>query len=302
MRLAGAVDIGGTAIKVGIVAEDGSIVKRGAVPTSLRGEPVAVVDAIVSSLQAILNAPNAEPITVSGVGVSVAGFLNGDRSAMVNNANLPALRDFGLRQALEERLSLECRLEVDSNAAVVAEYRYGAGRGAKRLLGVTVGTGLGGGVIIDGELLHYTGECAGDLGHIILDPKGRLCACGARGCLEAMVNSAALRERAGGRSVRLIVSSAGKGDQVALKALTETGWWLGVGLASLSPVFSPDRIVVGGGISSAGDVLLDAVRASYLTHASPEFRVKTQVIGSSFDGWEGMIGAASLFLSPLIRT
>jgi glucokinase len=302
MRLAGAVDIGGTAIKVGIVAEDGSIVKRGAVPTSLRGEPVAVVDAIVSSLQAILNAPNAEPITVSGVGVSVAGFLNGDRSAMVNNANLPALRDFGLRQALEERLSLDCRLEVDSNAAVVAEYRYGAGRGAKRLLGVTVGTGLGGGVIIDGELLHYTGECAGDLGHIILDPKGRLCTCGARGCLEAMVNSAALRERAGGRSVRLIVSSAGKGDQVALKALTETGWWLGLGLASLSPVFSPHRIVVGGGISSAGDALLDAVRVSYLTHASPEFRAKTQVIGSSFDGWEGMIGAASLFLSPLIRT
>jgi glucokinase len=302
MRLAGAVDIGGTAIKVGIVAEDGSIVKRGAVPTSLRGEPVAVVDAIVSSLQAILNAPNAEPITVSGVGVSVAGFLNGDRSAMVNNANLPALRDFGLRQALEERLSLDCRLEVDSNAAVVAEYRYGAGRGAKRLLGVTVGTGLGGGVIIDGELLHYTGECAGDLGHIILGPKGRLCTCGARGCLEAMVNSAALRERAGGRSVRLIVSSAGKGDQVALKALTETGWWLGLGLASLSALFSPDRIVVGGGISSAGDVLLDAVRASYLTHASPEFRGKTQVIGSSFDGWEGMIGAASLFLSPLIRT
>lgn len=302
MRLAGAVDIGGTATKIGIVAEDGSIVRRETVPTSLRGEPVAVVDAIVSSLQSILNAPKAEPITVSGVGVSVAGFLKGDRSAMIHNANLPALRDFGLRQALEERLSLDCRLEVDSNAAVVAEYRYGAGRGARRLLGVTVGTGLGGGVIIDGQLLHYTGECAGDLGHIILDPKGRLCTCGARGCLEAMVNSAALRERAGGRTVREVVSSARKGDRLALKALTETGWWLGLGLASLSPVFSPHRIVVGGGISSAGDALLDAVRASYLTHASPEFRAKTQVIGSSFDGWEGMIGAASLFLSPLIRT
>ena len=302
MRLAGAVDIGGTATKIGIVAEDGSIVKRVTVPTSLRGEPVAVVDAIVSSLQSILNAPKAEPITVSGVGVSVAGFLNGDRSAMIHNANLPGLRDFGLRQALEERLSLDCRLEVDSNAAVVAEYRYGAGRGARRLLGVTVGTGLGGGMIIDGELLHYTGECAGDLGHIILDPKGRLCTCGARGCLEAMVNSAALRERAGGRTVREIVSSARKGDQLALEALTETGWWLGLGLASLSPVFSPDRIVVGGGVSSAGDVLLDAVRASYLTHASPQFREQTQVIGSSFDGWEGMIGAASLFLDPLMRT
>ena len=301
MRLAGAVDIGGTATKIGIIAEDGSIVKRETVPTSLRGEPLAVVDAIVSSLQSLLNVPNAEPITVAGVGVSVAGFLNGDRSTMVHNPNLPALRDFGLRQALEERLSLDCRLEVDSNAAVVAEYRFGAGRGARRLLGVTVGTGLGGGVIIDGELLHYTGECAGDLGHIIVDPKGRLCTCGARGCLEAMVNSAALRERAGGRTVREIVSSARKGDQLAREALAETGWWLGLGLASLSPIFSPERIVVGGGISSAGDMLLDAVRASYLTHASPEFHEKTKVIGSTFDGWEGMVGAASLLLDPLTR-
>jgi glucokinase len=302
MRLAGAVDIGGTSTKIGVVSADGSIIKREIVPTSLHGEPIPVVDAIVSSLRSMLNPPKAEQISVSGFGVSVAGFLNGDRSAMIHNANLPALRDFKLRSALEERLSLDCRLEVDSNAAVVAEYRYGAGRGTARLLGVTVGTGLGGGVIIDGELLHYTGECAGDLGHIILDPKGRLCTCGARGCLEAMVNSAALRDRAGGRTVREIVSSARKGDQLALKALAETGWWLGLGLASLSPVFSPDRIVVGGGISAAGGLLLDAVRASYRTHARPEFREKTQVIGSSFAGWEGMIGAASLFLDPLEQT
>lgn len=302
MRFAGSVDIGGTSTKIGIVAEDGSIVKRETVPTSPHGEPIAIVDAIVSSLQPMLNAARSESRSVSGVGVCVAGFLNSERSAMIHNANLPALRGFQLRRALKERLSLDCRLEVDSNAAVVAEYRYGAGRGARRLLGVTVGTGLGGGVIIDGELLSYAGECAGDLGHIILDPKGRLCTCGARGCLEAMVNSAALRERAGGRSVREIVSSAHRGDQLALEALGTTGWWLGLGLASLSPVFSPDRIVVGGGISAVGDLLLDQVRASYRTHAPPEFREKTEVIGSSFDGWDGMMGAASLFLEPLRRT
>ena len=299
MRLAGAIDIGGTATKIGIVAEDGSIVKRETIPTSSLGEPIALVDAIVSSLQHLLDAAKAEKKSVSGVGVAVAGFLDSDRSAMIQNANLPALHGFQLRRALEERLSLECRLEVDSNAAVVAEYRYGAGRGAMRLLGVTLGTGLGGGVIIDGELLHFTGECAGDLGHIILDPKGRPCTCGARGCLEAMVNSAALSERANGRAVREIVSEARRGDPLALKALAETGWWLGLGLASLSPVFSPDRIVVGGGISAAGNPLFEAVRASYLTHASQEFRENTRVIGSSFDGWEGMIGAASLALDPL---
>jgi glucokinase len=299
MRLAGAIDIGGTATKIGIVAEDGTILRRRTISTIAYAEPVALMDAIASSLRLILDARESQRNPVSGIGVSVAGFLDREHSAMIHNANLPALRGFPLRRALEERLSLDCRLEVDSNAAVVAEYRHGAGRGATRLLGVTVGTGLGGGVIIDGQLLRYTGECAGDLGHIIVDRKGRRCTCGAQGCLEAMVNAAALSERGGGRRVREIVTSGRKGDKVARKALAETGRWLGLGLASLSPVFSPDRIVVGGGIAAAGELLLDSVQASYRTHVQPEFREKTQVIGSSFDGWEGIVGAASLFLHPL---
>lgn len=299
MQLAGAIDIGGTATKIGIVAEDGTILRRRTISTIAYAEPVALMDAIASSLRLILDARESQRNPVSGIGVSVAGFLDREHSAMIHNANLPALRGFPLRRALEERLSLDCRLEVDSNAAVVAEYRHGAGRGATRLLGVTVGTGLGGGVIIDGQLLRYTGECAGDLGHIIVDRKGRRCTCGAQGCLEAMVNAAALSERGGGRRVREIVTSGRKGDKVARKALAETGRWLGLGLASLSPLFAPDRIVVGGGIAAAGELLLDSVQASYRTHVQPEFREKTQVIGSSFDGWEGIVGAASLFLHPL---
>ncbi len=299
MRLAGAIDIGGTGTKIGVVAEDGSIVRRRTVATATHGEPIPLVEAITSSLRLILDSRETQRNPVSGVGVSVAGFLNQEHSAMVHNANLPALRNFPLRRALEDGLSLDCRLEVDSNAAVVAEHRHGAGRGSTRLLGVAVGTGLGGGVIIDGELLRYTGGCAGDLGHIIVAPNGRLCTCGARGCLEAMVNSAALSERARGRKARDIVNSARQGDKLARKALAETGRWLGLGLASLSPIFSPDRIVVGGGMAAAGELLLDSVRASYREHARPEFRDTTRVVGSTFEGWDGMVGAASLFLNPL---
>jgi glucokinase len=299
MRVAGAIDIGGTSTKIGIVAEDGTIITRDTVPTSLHGEPLAIVDAISLALLPMLDGANAQGQVTAGIGVSVAGFLTADRSAMIHNANLPALREFPLRRALEEKFSIEIRLEVDSNAAVVAEYQHGAGRGSKRLLGVTVGTGLGGGVIIDGEVLRFTGECAGDLGHIIVERNGRLCTCGARGCLEAMVNSAALIERGGGRPVREIVTAGRAGDTSARQALAETGWWLGLGLASLSPIFSPDTIVVGGGIASAGDLLLDPARASYRQHARPEFRDHTQVVGSSFNGWDGIVGAASLFLNPL---
>lgn len=298
MRLAGAIDIGGTGTKMGIVADDGSIVTRTTIATSANGDPVPLVDGIASTLGPML-ASVAKQNSVAGIGVSVAGFLDRDHGAMLGNANLPALCGFPLRGALEERLAFDCRLEVDSNAAVVAEHRYGAARGSTRLLGVTVGTGLGGGVIVDGKLLRYTGECAGDLGHIIVDPKGRRCTCGARGCLEAMVGSAALSERAGGRAVRDVVSAAQQEEQLAVKAISETGRWLGLGLASLSPLFAPDHIVVGGGVAAAGDLLLEPVRASYRAHASPEFREKVQVVRSSFDGWEGVVGAASLFLDPL---
>jgi glucokinase len=299
MRLAGAIDIGGSAIKIGIVASDGTVLTRERVPMTMMGEPIPVVESIVAAIRPMLDATAAEKRSVAGVGVSVAGFLNPGRTAMIHNANLPALREFELRAALEERLSLDCRLEVDSNAAVLAEYRHGAGQGSARLLGVTVGTGLGGGVIIDGELLRYTGECAGDIGHIIVDRKGRLCTCGARGCLEAMVNVAALSERGNGRPVREIINAAREGDERSRKAVAETGWWLGLGLASLSPLFSPDRIVVGGGIAAAGELLLESARTSYHTHVRPEFRETTHVVGSSFDGWDGMVGAASLFLDPL---
>ena len=298
MRVAGAIDIGGTSTKIGIIAEDGTIVMRETVPTSLQGEPRGIVAAIGESLLPMLGKVRDEGRPAIGVGVSVAGFLTPDHSAMVHNANLPALREFRLRAALEERLSIECRLEVDSNASTIAEYQHGAGRGSKRLLGVTLGTGLGGGVIIDGKLLRFTGECAGDIGHVIVDRNGRLCTCGARGCLEAMANTAAVMERGGGRTVREIIASARAGDEASVRVLAETGWWLGFGLASLSPIFSPDRIVVGGGIAAAGELLLAPAQESYRTHARPEF-AKTGVIGSSFNGWDGIVGAASLFLDPV---
>ena len=295
MRLAGAVDIGGTRTKIGIVAEDGSVVRSDTIGTSAAGDPEPLVASIARTLSPMI----ASAGSLIGIGVSVAGFLDREHDVMIENANLPKLCGFPLRRALAERLGRECRLEVDSNAAVLAEHRFGVGKGASRLLGVTLGTGLGGGVIIDGELLRYTGECAGDLGHIILDPDGRLCTCGARGCLEALVCTAALSERAGGQRTRDVVTAAQRGDERAVEVLAETGRWLGLGLASLAPLFAPERIVVGGGVAAAGELLLEPARASFRAHAAPGFRDRVQIVASTFNGREGMIGAASLFLDPL---
>ena len=296
MRIAGAIDIGGTRTKIGIVAEDGSILSRTSISTGAGGDPLPLVDGIARTLQPMLVAQQRAQIL--GVGVSVAGFLDRGHEMMIENANLPALCGFPLRAALEEKLALSCRLEVDSNAATIAEYRYGIGRGSARLLGVTVGTGLGGGVIIDGSVLRYTGECAGDVGHIILDPGGRRCSCGAQGCLEALVSSAALSERAGGRRTHEIVNASRRGERFALEALAQVGQWLGLGLASLSPLFAPDTIVVGGGVAAAGDALLEPTRASYRAHVAPAFRDTVRIAASSFEGWEGLVGAGSLLFNP----
>ena len=297
MRLVAAVDIGGTRTKLGVVAEDGTILRRTTIPTPPDGEPDALVDGIGSTMRRMVEVVGAEAVV--GAGVSVAGFLDAGREAMIGNANLPALCGFPLRRALAGAFGMDCRLEVDSNASGIAEHRHGAGHGARRLLSVTVGTGLGGAVILDGSLLRHTGECAGDLGHVIVDRDGRRCSCGARGCLEAMVSSAALSERAGGLPVREVIGRARTRDPQALAALEETGWWLGLGLASLSPLFAPDRIVVGGGVAAAGDLLLASTRDSYREHAAADHRDRVAIVGSAFEGWDGMVGAASNFLQPI---
>jgi glucokinase len=296
MRVAGAIDIGGTSTKLGLVTEHGTIIARDRIATSVEGAPEPLVEAIATAFAQMMRSH--ETTELAGVGVSVAGFLNHDRSAMVHNSNLPALRGFPLKRALEKRLSTECRLEVDSNATTLAEYRYGAGKNVERLLGLTIGTGIGGGVVINGRLVRYTGECAGDLGHVIVDPEGRLCTCGAHGCLEAMANSAALSERVEGRSVREIIDAARRGNDVAREAIAESGRWIGLGVASLAALFDPDVIVIGGGIAAAQELLIGPARESYLTYASPQYR-DARFEGSAFEGWDGVLGAATLFLDPV---
>ena len=246
----------------------------------------------------MLDALTDERNQVVAIGVSIAGFLNREHTMMIANANLLSLRDFPLRRAFEEKFELTCHLEVDSNATTLAEYRFGVGRGATRLLGMVFGTGVGGGVIIGGRLLRFTGECVGDPGHVIVAPGGRKCTCGARGCLEAVACSAALAERAGGRAPREVIDAARNGEKAAVEAFAAIGDFIGLGLASLTQVFAPERIVIGGGLAAAGDALLEPTRQSFRTHAADDFRDGVEIVRSAFDGWEGIVGAASIALSP----
>ena len=298
MRLAGAVDIGATNTKIGIVGEDGRVFRKTTIPTRTGSKPMDLVDAIVSELRPMIDAVTDERNQVVATGIAIAGFLNREHTMMVANANLRALCDFPLRKAFEERFELNCHLEVDSNASTIAEYRFGMGRGAINLLGMVFGTGVGGGVIIGGKLLRFTGECVGDIGHVIVAPGGRQCTCGARGCLEAEACSAALSERAHGGAPREVIAAAKKGEPAASSAIAATGQFIGLGLASLAPIFAPERVVIGGGLAAARDILIKPTREAFRLHAGDDFRDRVEIVSSTFDGWEGIVGAASAALSP----
>jgi glucokinase len=290
MRRALGVDIGGTSVKAGLVDASGALIAQAAAPTPEGGDPARLLAALKEMLGPLLaQGP------VVGVGVSVAGFLDPGREAMSFNPNLPALSGFPLRAAVAEATGLPAQLDVDSNAGGLAESRFGAGQGARRLLFVTVGTGVGAAMLVQGEPLRVTGECIGDPGHVIVAPGGRRCPCGARGCVEAMVGRATLEDESG-LPARELIERARSGDAGAAEVFRRAGDHVGLALASLAHLFQPDRIVIGGGVATVGEPLLGSARESFLRNASPHFARDVPVVPALFNGHEGVIGAAGLFL------
>jgi glucokinase len=220
-----------------------------------------------------------------------------------------------LRRLLHERTGLPTVVDNDANAAAWAEARFGAGAGGGDLVLVTVGTGIGGGLVLDGRLYHGAQGFAGELGHLIVAPDGDRCACGNRGCLEAMASGSTLgrlgREAAaadpGGRLAALaagapvtgevVFAAALEGDRVALSLFERIGHWLGVGIASLVTIFDPDLVVVGGGVAATGDLLLAPARASFDRYVhGRRHRELPPIVPTRLGGDAGLVGAASLAL------
>ncbi len=287
-----AVDIGGTAIKLGLVDRAAKVLAESSAPTPAGGAPDKLVAAIVDASARLAKESGA---TARAIGVAVAGFLDHDRSHMVYNANLPKLAGFPLRQTLSEAIGLPCRIEVDSNAAALAEYRFGSGRGSKRFLCLTIGTGVGGSVMIDGELLRYCGECAGDLGHIVADYSGPECSCGGIGCLEA-VTSAPQLERLTCRPAREAILAAQAGDGACRAALAEMGFKIGIALCSYVSLFNVDTITIGGGLSAAGDLLLEPIQECFEKRGPTYFRKGVSIRLANLGPHAGLIGASCVGL------
>ncbi|WP_183099587.1 ROK family glucokinase, partial [Nocardioides pelophilus] len=270
------------------------------------------IEAAVAGLVAGLAARH----PVSAVGVGAAGYIDADRSTVLFAPNI-AWRDEPLGAELARLTGLPVIIENDANAAAWGEFRYGAGGDVDDQLMVTVGTGIGGGVITDGRLLRGAYGVAGEIGHLCLVPDGLQCGCGNRGCFEQYGSGSALvrvtREAAAGSSLLardlldraggdpaaitgpLITAAAQDGDRFAIEQLGVLGHWLGHGIASLVAVLDPAVIVIGGGVSEAGDLLLDPIREAFARELAgrgyrPQAEIRRAVLGNR----AGVIGAADL--------
>lgn len=313
------IDLGGTKISTALVDAAGQIIAHDYRETQADKGQAVVIDRMIDAARQVMEQADVSKEQVSAVGVGAPGPLDIRAGVVVAPPNLPGWRDVPLKELLEERLGIETFLENDANAAALAEHRFGAGRGSEHVIYVTVSTGVGGGLILDGKLYHGTEGAAGEVGHITVLPNGPLCGCGNRGCLEALASGAAIAKRA--REVvargletrmndlsgddparitaKLVAQAAEQGDFEAQKILSEAMTYLGIGMASLVNLFNPQIIVIGGGLSNLGERLLEPVRRGIVRHAFVASARTARVVLAELGDKAGVLGAAAVALTQL---
>lgn len=307
MRAHLGVDIGGTNVKAALVAPDGGLLAFRSAPWS-GGPPedtVAAAEALRRDLSSAV--PNSEVVSC---GVGAAGLVDAERGLVRLSPNLPEWHDVELERLFAEALGLPTTVENDANAAAYAEYLLGAARGSANAVLLTLGTGVGGGIIIGGRLYRGAGS-AGEIGHLTIDRDGEPCPCGNSGCLEryanarALVRAALARLEAGGESLLAgrdssslsaadVGRAAAAGDAVALAAVREVGTALGVGLAGLTLILDPDLFVLGGGVAEAGEPLFDAAREEMRRRIYGSSCSLPRLVRAELGETAGAVGAALL--------
>jgi glucokinase len=311
MRTALGVDIGGTALKLGLVSENGKLLAKRNEPSEVADGPAAAVDRIEHTARGLLVQVGARRESLVGVGVGCPGPMKYSEGQMYDAANLPRWTDAPLRSMLAEQAGLPVVVENDANMATWGELWLGAGRGMRDIVLLTLGTGVGSGVIVDGELLRGHFENGGELGHCIVVPGGRLCNCGQRGCIEAYSSASrvaadaeqaarvtpgsllAERLRAGEEiDSKVVEGCAREGDATALRVWTEACQHLATAIVNIQHAFNPQRVILGGGMSHAGEFLLDAVRTAFESLTWKLAPDQPEIVCAELGNDAGMIGAA----------
>ena len=315
------VDLGGTNVRASVVGRDGKIVSE------FRTESLAMeglditIGQIVKAVKAAIKLSNVDTSDIAGVGMGVPGTIRSEEGIVLWSPNFKDWNGVGLLAPIVKAIGLPVIMANDANAAAFGEYTFGAGRGAKFMVMFTLGTGIGSGLIVDGKIYTGVSEAAPELGHQIILAGGPRCGCGRFGCLEALAKRDAICDRAArkaslGRRTSLwelaghdladltpamIAQAAAGGDAVATETLDETGYYVGIGVANAINILSPDRVIIGGGIAQAGDLLFDPIRRSVAIHALAVPLQACEILPAALGDDAGVLGAAAIVLSKMSK-
>lgn len=307
--LAVGIDLGGTQVRAALVDSDGSVRARAAARTDAVGGPLAVILQIQGLFAQVTDGVGTA--SLAGIGVSAPGPLDGEAGVILGIPTLPRWVDIPIVAQLREALQLPVSLENDGVAAAIGEWRFGAGRGLRNFVYITVSTGIGGGVIADGRVLRGRRRLAAYLGHMITAPEGEVCTCGNRGCWEAQASGTALGDFARKLAAQVpgsilaklgdaveardVIGAARAGDTLALQLVAREAELLGIGIVNLLHLYSPEAVLIGGGVSNGFDLLKPGVEQQIRERALPPFR-DVPILAAHLGPNSGLVGAASLFL------
>ena len=305
------VDLGGTNLRTAILSPDGNILDRHKEATHAADGWEKVVARLIENIIRHRKSAIQLGFDVAAVGVGAPGVIQADKGIVVKSPNFPDCNNLPLKDQLEKTLGIPVFLDNDANAAALGEQWRGAGRGIRSMILLTLGTGVGGGIILDNKIWHGADGMAGEIGHMTLIPDGRPCTCGNIGCLE-MYSSArgivqsyreALGKTTGGVPDQLrqisseqVYEAAGAGNEIALQVMKDMGRMLGIGIASLINIFNPERIVVGGVVKDAWPLFIDAAREEIMKRAFAVPAKRTEIVPSQLGDDAGMVGAAAVAL------
>lgn len=307
------IDVGGTTIKFALFKR-GKIIFRDLLRTKGLRNSSALIDAIVEKVQWICAQNGLRISSLAGIGIGLPGMVNYKSGVVHRLTNIPGWKNVGLKNILQRRLGIKAQIDNDVNLMGLGEVIFGAGRGFKNVVCMTLGTGVGGALIIDGELYRGSTSSAGEIGHIPINEYGPKCNCGGSGCLEKYVGNKAIVDEAlrhikkGRRTLitkltgnnvslitpKIITDASRRGDKFSLQVWTNIGIHIGIALAGVANVFNPDAVVIGGGVSKAGRALFDSIRATIKRRAMSPAKDNIKIIKSELGDDAGVFGAMQL--------
>jgi glucokinase len=317
-----AVDIGGTKILAAIFSADGRMLDKEICATPAGDGFMAVIERLGMVVDTLLRSNEIRPSNLAGIGIACAGGIDTERGVVVTpSPNLPDWTDVPLRDIVEELFGIDTFILNDASSAALGEQRYGAGRGVKNLVLLTLGTGIGGGIIIDGDLYLGAAGGAGEIGHMTIEENGPQCGCGNTGCLEMLASGKAVAREAAGRISRgeeslltgmvsgkveditaeMVGAAAGKGDVLAREVLAWASHYLGVGLVNVVNIFNPEVIVLGGGMAELGSLFIDPARKMVLERSFSVSARAVEIVTARLGNEAGVYGAAAYAIERKAR-